>query len=124
MPMLDVRTIRFWYLVHKWTSLVCTAFLLLLCLTGLPLIFSKEIKALERNTAAAVLPEGAPDAPLDQVVAAARQRYPHESVQFLFWDEHRAHTVQVALTPDQNQPDLSHRVAVDARTAQVLDEPG
>ena len=122
--MLSARTIRGWYLVHKWTSLVCTAFLLLLCLTGLPLIFGDEIEALEQGNAAAVLPEGTPDAPLDQVVAAAQQRYPQESVLFLFWDDHRAHTVQVALTPDLNDPDRSHRVAVDARTAQVLDEPG
>ena len=31
--------IRRWYLIHKWTSIVCTAFLLMLCITGLPLIF-------------------------------------------------------------------------------------
>lgn len=37
------RTIRAWYLIHKWTSLVCTAFLLMLCITGLPLIFHDEI---------------------------------------------------------------------------------
>ncbi|MFC3580428.1 PepSY-associated TM helix domain-containing protein [Sphingomonas hylomeconis] len=36
-------SIRAWYLVHKWTSLVCTIFLLMLCITGLPLIFSDEI---------------------------------------------------------------------------------
>ena len=36
-------TIRIWYLVHKWTSLICTLFLLMLCLTGLPLIFHDEI---------------------------------------------------------------------------------
>jgi uncharacterized iron-regulated membrane protein len=34
-----------WFLVHKWTSLVCTAFLLLICVTGLPLVFSDEIDA-------------------------------------------------------------------------------
>ena len=32
--------------VHKWTSLVCTVFLLLLCITGLPLIFHHEIDEL------------------------------------------------------------------------------
>ena len=36
-------TIKTWFLVHKWTSLVCTLFLLMLCLTGLPLIFHDEI---------------------------------------------------------------------------------
>ena len=37
------RAIRLWFLVHKWSSLVCTAFLLMLCVTGLPLIFHDEI---------------------------------------------------------------------------------
>lgn len=122
--MLDARTIRSWYLLHKWSSLVCTVFLLMLCVTGLPLIFRDEIEALESGVAAAALPEGTPDAPLDQVVAAARQRYPAESVPYLFWDDQRAHTVQVALTPDLKDPQRTHRVAVDARTARVLDEPG
>src|SRR3546814_20697649 len=36
-------TVRAWYWVHKWTSLVCTLFLLMLCVTGLPLIFGEEI---------------------------------------------------------------------------------
>jgi uncharacterized iron-regulated membrane protein len=39
-------TIKAWVWVHKWASLVCTAFLLMLCLTGLPLIFHDEIDGL------------------------------------------------------------------------------
>lgn len=35
-------SIRTWAIVHKWTSLACTAFLLMLCITGLPLIFHHE----------------------------------------------------------------------------------
>lgn len=38
-------TIRGWCWIHKWTSLICTAFLLMLCVTGLPLIFHDEIDA-------------------------------------------------------------------------------
>ena len=41
--MLSASSIRGWYLVHKWTSLVSTLFLLMLCITGLPLIFYHEI---------------------------------------------------------------------------------
>lgn len=37
------RTITGWVLVHKWASLASTAFLLMLCATGLPLIFHAEI---------------------------------------------------------------------------------
>ena len=40
---LKARTVRLWSVVHTWTSLVSTVFLLLLCLTGLPLIFHHEI---------------------------------------------------------------------------------
>ncbi|PXW75281.1 putative iron-regulated membrane protein [Blastomonas natatoria] len=36
-------SIKAWAAVHKWTSLACTAFLLMLCITGLPLIFHDEI---------------------------------------------------------------------------------
>lgn len=36
------RTLKVWFLVHKWTSLVCTLFLLLFA-TVLPLIFWEEI---------------------------------------------------------------------------------
>lgn len=36
-------TTRAWGWIHKWTSLICTVFLLMLCLTGLPLIFHDEI---------------------------------------------------------------------------------
>jgi len=40
---LSARTIRTWSWLHKWSSLACTVFMLLLCLTGLPLIFHDEI---------------------------------------------------------------------------------
>lgn len=43
--------------VHRWSSLICSAFLLLICLTGLPLIFHEEIDHwLEAGQAYAVLP--------------------------------------------------------------------
>lgn len=37
--------LRAWSKVHTWSSLICTVFLLILCLTGLPLIFHDEIEA-------------------------------------------------------------------------------
>lgn len=38
--------IRKWVWLHKWASLMCTVFLLMLCVTGLPLIFHDEIDGL------------------------------------------------------------------------------
>ncbi|WZB75480.1 PepSY domain-containing protein [Achromobacter insuavis] len=39
------RRLRIWRWLHTWSSLACTLFLLMLCLTGLPLIFHDEIDA-------------------------------------------------------------------------------
>ena len=39
-------TIRRWSFVHTWTSLICTLFLLMLAITGLPLIFHHELEHL------------------------------------------------------------------------------
>ncbi len=36
-------TFRIWSSLHTWTSLISTAFLLMLCITGLPLIFHDEL---------------------------------------------------------------------------------
>ncbi|MDP3411659.1 MAG: M48 family metalloprotease, partial [Polaromonas sp.] len=41
--MLSAPSIRRWSWIHKWSSLICTVFMLLLCITGLPLIFHHEI---------------------------------------------------------------------------------
>ena len=40
---MNSRKVKTWTWIHKWSSLVCTVFMLLLCLTGLPLIFHHEI---------------------------------------------------------------------------------
>ncbi len=37
------QTVRRWSVVHTWSSLICTLFLLMLAITGLPLIFHHEI---------------------------------------------------------------------------------
>ncbi len=80
------RTIKRWYFVHKWTSLICTLFLLLLCVTGLPLIFHDEIDGLLGGPeAAAAAPAGAkPD--LDWIAAQARRGHPGQVLTFLSWD--------------------------------------
>ncbi|RYE90009.1 MAG: PepSY domain-containing protein, partial [Oxalobacteraceae bacterium] len=47
--------LRRWSWIHKWSSLICTVFMLLLCVTGLPLIYHHEIvHALGNDVAAPV----------------------------------------------------------------------
>lgn len=35
--------LQFWYKLHRWISFICAIFFIILCLTGLPLIFKNEI---------------------------------------------------------------------------------
>jgi uncharacterized iron-regulated membrane protein len=81
----NARAVRAWCLIHKWTSLICTLFVLALCLTGLPLIFKEEINGwLYADAAAATMDGAAPTLSLDRMADTAKQRYPDEFVQFLF----------------------------------------
>ena len=78
---------RRWSFVHKWTSLICTAFLLWLCVTGLPLVFHHEIDhLLHEEVEPATLPAGTPHADLDRVIAAGTAQLPDQFLQFVIWD--------------------------------------
>lgn len=127
---MSARTLRAWAWVHKWSSLVCTLFMLLLCLTGLPLIFAHEIAHLTGK--AVELPEPSPSpspsasgnlATLDAVLAAGRARHPDRVVQYASPDEEDARLWYVTLTPRLDVTDDYRSVAVDGRSAQVLAEP-
>ncbi|TAL45811.1 MAG: PepSY domain-containing protein [Methylovulum sp.] len=121
--MLTRSAIKRWYLVHKWTSLVCTAFMLLLCLTGLPLIFADEIdRALGLTLSPSPLPQTAGRADLDDIIAAARQRRPGDAVQFIVADpdEPNAWFVRMAKTTAADEPSAFY--AFDARTGGYLYE--
>lgn len=65
-------TIKIWSEVHSWSSLIATLFLLMLCVTGLPLIFHDEIDALSGDQTAMNGPASTREGqPLDQIVAEA-----------------------------------------------------
>lgn len=121
--MLGSDAIRKWYLVHKWTSLICTIFLLLLCVTGLPLIFYHEIDHLLGHEAEPAAMPGAPNANLDKIVATGLAKYPGNVVQFLSFDD-EAPVVYLTVGPKPDSPpELNHTLTMDARTAQIFDVP-
>lgn len=100
-------TIRIWYLVHKWTSLICTAFLLMLCLTGLPLIFHDEIDRLSGNAPAFGMPgvgssgTAAGLLSLDEMMRRALVARPGEVPVFMAFDnESPSMTITTAPRPD------------------------
>lgn len=101
------RSIRTWAWVHTWTSLVCTLFLLMLCLTGLPLIFHDEIDRLTEGALRFGLPGvgSSSDAPglrpLDAMLARALRERPGEVPVFMAFDNDQpAMTVTTAPRPD------------------------
>jgi uncharacterized iron-regulated membrane protein len=119
-------TVRTWCSVHKWTSLVCTVFLLMLCLTGLPLIFHDEIDAIfDERPPLAALPSGTATLPLDAFVRTATAMYPGERPLFMSFDDDRPVTnVTTGAVAQPGRGDL-HITAIDRRTARpvgALDE--
>ncbi|MEZ5694419.1 MAG: PepSY-associated TM helix domain-containing protein [Altererythrobacter sp.] len=98
------KTIRAWYLVHKWSSLVPTLFLLMLCVTGLPLIFHDEIDAAMgdaagQGMAGVVSAEGG--MPLDTMLATALAERPGEMPLFMaFSQDSPLLTVTTGPAPD------------------------
>ena len=122
--MLSARAVRGWAWTHKWSSLICTVFMLLLCLTGLPLIFHHEIgHLLGTEIEAPEMPAATPKASLDRVIAAAHALYPDRYVQFVSQPDDSTDLWFVTLTPTPAPTEDFKSIAVDARTAQVLGQP-
>jgi uncharacterized iron-regulated membrane protein len=108
------KSIRIWYLVHKWASLVCTAFLLMLCLTGLPLIFHHEIDELTEQAPRFGMPgvgssgEAPGLLPLDTMLARALAARPGEVPVFMAFDNDQpSMTVTTAPRPDSPAKDMT-----------------
>ena len=105
------RSIRFWLLVHKWSSLVSTAFLLVLCITGLPLVFHDEIDAAlgeDYETALAGAPSAEAGRSLDAMLATALAQRPGEVPLFMaFSQESPLLTVTTGPAPDAPGEDMT-----------------
>ena len=113
--------ITIWMRVHTWSSLVCTAFLLILCATGLPLIFHDEIDAVlsPQQPLAAVAP-GIQPLDLDQLVARALAGHGGEVALYLSFDTDRP-VVNVTSGPAPDAPAAAMRFqSLDRRTGEVL----
>ena len=121
---MSARSLKTWAWLHTWSSLVCTIFMLLLCLTGLPLIFHHEIgHLLGTEIEPPEIAHSGPRASLDQVMQAARARHPERVVQFVSQEPDDDRLWFVTLTPTPAPTDDFKSVAVDARSGQVLAEP-
>ncbi len=120
--MLSASTLRRWSFIHRWTSLLCTLFLLVLSVTGLPLIFHDEI---DRALGYAVTAEeGArPPRSTDAVVGDVLARHPGKHVQFVLWDSDMPGVVALALGRAVNSPPGENlAVYADAASGRILAE--
>lgn len=120
------KTIKRWFNVHKWTSLICTVFLLMLCITGLPLIFTEEIDHLTgKDLELSDLPAGSPIFTKDQVLQKAMEHIPGKEAKYIFWDpEHHPNQMFVTLADSSEAPiEADYYLTMDERTATVLDVP-
>jgi uncharacterized iron-regulated membrane protein len=122
--MLSTKAIRRWSWTHKWSSLVSTLFMLLVCVTGLPLIFNHEIQHwLYADLEPKEMPTGTPKASMDRVLATARAAEPDQVVQFVVADpdDERLWFATLATTPTAEEN--LRTVMIDSRTAEVIGKP-
>lgn len=94
-------TLRAWSWVHKWSSLASTLFLLMLCVTGLPLVFTHEIEEVAMHQAWAPAHPDGPKLSLDQVLETALARKPGEVAAFMSFDVERPVVNVTTVKPGQ-----------------------
>ncbi|BFO55614.1 MULTISPECIES: PepSY-associated TM helix domain-containing protein [Comamonadaceae] len=118
------KALKTWSWLHKWSSLVCTVFMLLLCLTGLPLIFHHEIgHLLGTEVEAPPMPGETRRVSLDRVLEVARAQHPDRIVQFASQDADDPNVWFVTLTHTPAPTTDFRSVAVDGRTGAILAQP-
>lgn len=118
------RALRRWSWIHKWSSLICTAFMLLLCITGLPLIFHHEIAHWLGNVVEPPeMPANMPHVSMDHVLEQAQARFPGKVGMFASQDEDDDRVWYVTLSDTPTTVRDLKQAAVDARTGVVLNEP-
>jgi uncharacterized iron-regulated membrane protein len=118
------RALRIWTWLHTWSSLVCTVFMLLLCLTGLPLIFHHEIgHLLGTEVEAPAMPADTPRASLNTLLAAGQARAPGLVPTFFFQQPDETDTWSIGFAPTPQAQTGTKIVVVDARTGLALGEP-
>jgi uncharacterized iron-regulated membrane protein len=121
----SIKSLRRWSWIHKWSSLICTLFMLMLCVTGLPLTFHEEIdELLHEQVVAASVPAGTAKANLDQVVANAISNVPEKVPHFLVWDRHEPDVLLVSIGPSLDADPTKNRfIRLDAHSGAFLDSP-
>ncbi|MDO9413871.1 MAG: PepSY-associated TM helix domain-containing protein [Pseudolabrys sp.] len=119
-------TFRKWTWLHKWSSLICTLFLLTICLSGLPLVFSHEIHELIEHHHGhddAKPDDGKSHVSLDGLVEEARRLYPGHLMLSVFLDDEAPHAIVrliASYAELDRRPTLIEGVRFDLRNGAVV----
>ncbi len=116
------RHFSFWYRIHRWTSLICTLSLLLLCISGLPLVLKEEIGIWSGTTVEPPdLPGVTSRVSIDQLAADALARRPGDAVRYISAsDDSPAWFVALGKTPDSIEATAVYKY--DARTGAMIND--
>lgn len=122
---MKTATLRRWSWAHKWSSLLCTPFILLLCLTGLPLIFSHEIEQFIGEKIS--IPNHTlekPKASLDEIVQRVANDYPDKVPLYFFAEEDNPDIWYIKLDTHANSDERNALlITVNAHTGETLAIP-
>jgi uncharacterized iron-regulated membrane protein len=122
MSHLTARMVRRWYRIHKWTSLICTTFLLMACITGLLLVFQDELEPLlEPHAAPAAVPAGTPDASLERMVAEARTHFPGLRPLYVAYDDDEPRVFVTLASSLDPKPSEVQSLVFDRHTGKTLE---
>jgi uncharacterized iron-regulated membrane protein len=121
--MLKIKNIKKWFFIHRWTSLICTLFLLELCITGLPLVFANEIDQWLNNQPYESLPSNTPMTNLDNLVRTSMNRFPGRIITSIFIDPDEPQII-VSMATSWKEAMNEHSdstcwISYDARTAKI-----
>lgn len=100
--------------------------MLLLCLTGLPLIFGDEIDAwVNAPTVYSAIPQGTSRPSLDQLVSKSRRMYPGQIISSIAIDDTKPQTyvwMAPSFAAKKADPKVTHFIRFDSRTGRILGE--
>lgn len=122
---MTLKTAKRWFNWHKWTSLICTLFMLHLCITGLPLIFHEELEDILTPHKHAEIPPNTAKKSIDILVANAEKANPGKHVRYAIWEQEE-HPNQVLLDVVEHPDDhyeKSKYILLNEYTGEVLGEP-
>ena len=116
--------LRAWSWIHRWTSLISTLFLLVLCVSGLPLIYHAEIDRLFGFAPKAQEVSG-PPLSIERLVSAAEKAPGGGVVQFVVWEGQSSGLVTMSLGRGiDSDPAANHSLHVDTHTGAVIEPRG